>query len=187
MAEILYYSNYCEHSKKILQSLSKSQLKEKFHFICIDKRVVEDGKLYVVLQNGNKIIMPNNITKVPAILNLSTCNVTVGDDIYSYLKPQNQEITKNATSNNMEPFSFSFGMTNPGTGVLSDNFSFLDASSESLMAEGDGGLRQMYSYASANFQNQVVPIDTPSDEFGARKNGLTMEQLQKQRDMDIKR
>uniref|UniRef100_A0A6C0HTF6 Glutaredoxin domain-containing protein n=1 Tax=viral metagenome TaxID=1070528 RepID=A0A6C0HTF6_9ZZZZ len=186
MAEILYYSNFCEHSKKILQILSKTQLKDKFHFICIDKRVVEDNKVFVVLQNGNKIIMPNNITKVPAILNLTTYNVIVGDDIYDYLKPQNQEITKNATSNNMEPFSFAF-TGNTGAGVLSDNFSFLDTSSESLMAEGDGGLRQMYSYASANFQNQAVPINTPSDEFGARKNGLTMEQLQKQRDMDIKR
>ena len=185
MAEILYYSNFCEHSKKILQTLSKTQLKEKFHFICIDKRVVEDGKLFVVSQNGTKIIMPTNITKVPAILNLTTYDVIVGDAIYNYIKPQNQEITKNATSNNMEPFSFAF-MGN-STGVLSDNFSFLDSPSDSLLAEGDGGLRQMYSYASANFQNQVVPIDTPSDEFGARKNGLTLEQLQKQRDRDIKR
>jgi len=184
MAEILYYSNFCEHSKKILQTLSKSQLKNKFHFICVDKRVVEEDKVFVVLQNGNKIIMPNNITKVPAILNLTTCNVIVGNDIYEYLKPQTQALTKESTANNMEPYSFSFGLGNIGTGVASDNFSFLDTPSESLMAEGDGGLRQMYSYASANFQNEVTPINTPSDE--SRKTSMTLEQLQKQRDMEIK-
>lgn len=182
MAEILYYSNYCEHSKKILQTLSKSQLKNKFHFVCVDKRVVEDNKIFVVLQNGSKIIMPNNITKVPAILNLTTYNIIVGEDIYEYLKPQSQALTKQATGNNMEPYSFSFGLGNIGTGVSSDNFSFLDTPSESLMAEGDGGLRQMYNYASANFQNEITPITT--DE--SRKSGMTLEQLQKQRDLEIK-
>ena len=184
MAEILYYSNFCKHSKKILQNLSKSQLKNKFHFVCVDKRVVEDDKIFVVLQNGSKIIMPNNITKVPAILNLTTYNIIVGEDIYEYLKPQSQALTKQSTGNNMEPYSFSFGLGTIGTGVSSDNFSFLDTPSESLMAEGDGGLRQMYNYASANFQNEVTPINTPNDE--SRKSGMTLEQLQKQRDLEIK-
>jgi hypothetical protein len=183
MAEILYYSNFCEHSKKILYTLSKSQIKDNFHFICVDKRVVEDGKIFVVLQNGNKIIMPSNITKVPAILNLTTYNIIVGNDIYEYIKPKTQELTRQATANNMEPYSFSFGLGNIGTGVSSDNFSFLDTPSESLMAEGDGGLRQMYNYASANFQNEITPINTQEE---SRKTAMTLEQLQKQRDMEIR-
>lgn len=183
MTEILYYSNFCEHSKKILHTLSKTQLKNKFHFICVDKRVVEDDKVFVVLQNGNKIIMPSNITSVPAILNLTTYNIIVGNDIYEYLKPQAQELTKQVTGNNMEPYSFSFGLGNIGSGVSSDNFSFLDTPSESLMAEGDGGLRQMYNYASANFQNEITPINTQEE---SRKTSLTLEQLQKQRDMEIR-
>ena len=38
MSSILYYSNYCEHSKKLLQNISKSNLQKEIHFICIDKR-----------------------------------------------------------------------------------------------------------------------------------------------------
>lgn len=183
MTDILYYSNYCNHSKKIIQDLSKSPLKEKIHFICIDNRVKEEGKTYIVLQNGKKIIMPDNILKVPAIMNLTNYNIIYGEDIYSYLNPRiNKEISI-ATSNNMEPMAFSFG---EGTaGVASDNFSFLDMSSDSLAATGDGGLRQMYNYVSVDYQN--VAINTPTEDFNARKTNMSMEQLQKQRDMDVTR
>ena len=39
MSCILYYSKYCEVSKKYLQLLSKSDVQKDIHFICIDKRV----------------------------------------------------------------------------------------------------------------------------------------------------
>lgn len=183
MTDILYYSNYCNYSKKIIQDLAKSPLKDKIHFICIDKRVKEEGKTYIVLQNGKKIIMPENVIKVPAIMNLTNYNVIYGEEIHSYLKSRTTQEISAATMNNMEPMAFSFG---EGTaGVASDNFSFLDMTSDSLAATGDGGLRQMYNYVSVDYQN--VAINTPSEDFGSRKNNMTMEQLQKQRDMDVKR
>ena len=43
MSTILYYSNYCEHSRKLLQSLSKTDIKKDIHFICIDKRVKDSN------------------------------------------------------------------------------------------------------------------------------------------------
>ena len=47
MASILYYSNFCEHSKRLIQTFSKSQVSKDLHFMCIDKRVKEkDGKIY---------------------------------------------------------------------------------------------------------------------------------------------
>ena len=88
MSSILYYSNFCDHSKKLLQTLSKTQVSKDVHFICIDKRVKEsDGKLYIVLENGQKIVMPENVTKVPALL-LLTQNYTVlyGDSILEHLR-----------------------------------------------------------------------------------------------------
>ena len=180
MTDILYYSNHCNHSKKVLQILSKNQIKDKIHFICIDKRIKEDDKTYVILQNGKKIIMPDNVVKVPAMMNLKNYNVIYGEDIYKYIEPQTRRATSEATFNNMEPLAFSFG---DGTaGVASDNFSFLDMSSDSLSATGDGGLRQMYNYVSVDYQN--IPINTPSEEFG--KKNISMEQLQQQRDMDLK-
>ena len=36
--DILYYSNYCAHSQKVVDLLVKSNMQDKISFICIDKR-----------------------------------------------------------------------------------------------------------------------------------------------------
>ena len=37
--DILYYSNYCKHSKKLISTLTKNNMNDKISFICIDKRL----------------------------------------------------------------------------------------------------------------------------------------------------
>jgi len=191
MSSILYYSNFCEHSKKILQILSKTQVSKDVHFICIDKRVKgADGKTYIVFENGKKIIMPENVTKVPALL-LMTQNyrVVYGEAIYDYFKPKQEVLTKQVTHNNLEPTAFSFGGGGgfgAGGGIVSDNYSFLDMDADSLTAKGDGGLRQMHSYVTLDYNDK---INTPTDEtdFKSAKmpEGSTIENLQRQRDQEI--
>jgi hypothetical protein len=190
MSSILYYSNFCDHSKKLLQTLSKTQVSKEVHFICIDKRVKEaDGKLYIVLENGQKILMPENVTKVPALL-LLTQNYTVlyGDKILEHLKPREEIVNKVATQNNMEPMAFSFGGGFGGGlgGVVSDNYSFLDMDSDALAAKGNGGLRQMHSYVPLSGETK---IETPKDDYNYKDNkipeGLTVEQLQEQRNQEL--
>jgi hypothetical protein len=184
MSSILYYSNFCEHSKKLLQHLSKSQVNKDTHFICIDKRTKgQDGKIYIILENNQKIIMPENVSKVPALLLLSdNYQVLYGDNIYSHFKPKQEVITRKATQNNMEPSAFSLG----GGNVVSDQFSFLDMDSESLNAKGDGGLRQMHNYVSLNYADQ---INTPADEHDYKQSKMseemTIEKLQQMRDQEI--
>ena len=52
MSSILYYSNFCEHSKNLIQSLSKTNVAKEIHFICIDKRVKDtNNKVFIVLEN----------------------------------------------------------------------------------------------------------------------------------------
>ena len=36
--------------------------------------------------------------------------------------------------------------------IMSDNYSFLDQTSDDLSAKGDGGMRQLYNYATINYQ-----------------------------------
>jgi hypothetical protein len=160
MSSILYYSNFCEHSKKLLQALSKSQVSKDLHFICIDKRTKgPDNKIYVVLENGQKIVMPENVTKVPALLLLNqNYAVLYGDEIYNHLKPKQEVITRQATSNNMEPMAFSLG----GGCIVSDQYSFLDTDSEDLNTKGNGGTRQMHNYVNLNYKDS---INTPNDDF----------------------
>ena len=187
MSSILYYSNFCEHSKKLLQTLSKSQISKDIHFICIDKRTRgEDGKVYIVLENGQKIIMPENVSKVPALLLLNNnYQVLYGDNIYNHLKPKQEVITKQATSNNMEPMAFSLG-GGSCYGISSDQYSFLDMDSEELNTKGDGGLRQMHNYVNMN-SNDV--ITTPKDDHDYKQDklpqGMTIEKLQEQREQEL--
>jgi len=187
MSYILYYSKYCEVSKKYLQMLSKSNVQKDIHFICIDKRTKDaNNKTYIILENGQNIILPDNVTRVPALLLLNQgYNVLYGEKILEYLKPKQEVEVRKATQNNMEPMAFSFG---GGFGdVVSDQYSFLDQAPEDLEAKGNGGMRQMHNYVDLNYADN---INTPSDEQNYKSANkipqeLTVEQLQQQREQEF--
>jgi hypothetical protein len=188
MSSILYYSNFCEHSKKLLQTISKANISNDLHFICIDKRMKDssNNKVYIVLENGQKIVMPENVNRVPALLLLSQgYNVLYGESIMQHLKPRQEQVVKEATQNNMEPSAFSFG----GGFVTSDQYSFLDMDSDSLSAKGSGGTRQMHNYVDMNYMDK---INTPADEQEYKNSNklsgdLTVEQLQQQRESELQK
>ena len=188
MSSILYYSNYCQHSKKLLETVSKSSVAQKdIHFICIDRREKGvNGKIYIILDNGQKIIMPENVSRVPALLLLNQgYNVLYGDAIMQHLKPRQEIEVKKATQNNMEPMAFSFS---GGFGdVVSDSYSFLDQNPEDLQAKGNGGVRQMHNYVDLNYSST---ISTPADEFDYKSSNkmpadITIEKLQEQRNNEL--
>jgi hypothetical protein len=189
MSSILYYSKFCEHSNKLLQTLSKTTQKD-IHFICIDKRVKDtNNKMFIVLENGQKIVMPENVNRVPALLLLNqNYQVLYGEAILNHLKPKQEVAIRKATQNNMEPMAFSFGSGGFGD-IVSDAYSFLDQGSEELEAKGNGGMRQMHNYVDLNYSDK---ISTPNDEQeykGANKisGELTIEQLQQQRDSELQK
>jgi len=160
MSCILYYSKYCEISKKYLQILSKSSLQKELHFICIDKRVKDsNNKTFIILENGQKIILPENVTHVPALLLLTKgYDVLYGEQILEHLKPGQEVEIKKATQNNMEPMAFSFGSGGGFNDIVSDHYSFLDQQPEDLEAKGNGGMRQMHNYVDLNtaFSGQLT-------------------------------
>jgi hypothetical protein len=189
MSSILYYSKFCEHSNKLLQTLSKTTQKD-IHYICIDKRVKDtNNKMFIVLENGQKIVMPENVNRVPALLLLNqNYQVLYGEAILNHLKPKQEMAVKKATQNNMEPMAFSFGSGGFGD-IVSDAYSFLDQGSEELEAKGNGGMRQMHNYVDLNYSDK---ISTPNDEQeykGSNKisGELTIEQLQQQRDSELQK
>ena len=190
MSSILYYSNFCEHSKKLIQTLSKTNVSKDIHFICIDKRVKDsNNKVYIILENGQKIIMPENINRVPALLLLTQgYEVLYGEFILNHLKPKQDVAVRQATQNNMEPMAFSFG---GGLGdIVSDQYSFLDQGSEELEAKGNGGMRQMHNYVDLNYSDKITTPAADENEYkGSNKisKDLTVEQLQQQRDTDLQK
>ena len=204
MSCILYYSKQCEVCKKYLQLLSKSDIQRDIHFICIDKRVKDsNNKTYIILENGQKIILPENITKVPALLLLNQgYQVLYGEQILQHLKPKQQQEIKQATQNNMEPMAFSLGGGGGFGDIVSDQYSFLDQDPDDLKAEGNGGMRQMHNYVDLNsaLSGQVSTQGSGGDDFNTTIRGSKkmsddvantqmeqrLKQMQEQRDADIR-
>ena len=191
MSSILYYSKFCEHSNKLLQTLSKSNNQKDIHFICIDKRVKDtNNKMFIFLENGQKIIMPENVNRVPALLLLDQgYQVLYGESILNHLKPKQEIAIKKATQNNMEPMAFSFGGGGGFGDIVSDSYSFLDQGSEELEAKGNGGVRQMHNYVDLNYSDNITTPADETDYKGSNKisGELTIEQLQQQRESELKK
>mgnify|MGYP001383341374 FL=1 len=186
MSSILYYSNYCNNCKPLLQRLSQTTIKDDIHFICIDKRVKKpNGSTNVILGDGEEILLPPNVTKVPALMLLNRGNrVLFGQEINDFIKPQEINNNNVSTMNNGEPNAFSFmDSATGGFGVASDNFSFLDQEPDELSAQGNGGMRQQHHYAALNSQSA---IETPPDTYTPNKVGeVSVENLQSKRDREI--
>lgn len=186
MSKILYYSNYCNNCKKILQDLAKSQEKKDIHFLCIDKRIQKNNKTYIVLENNQEILLPPQINRVPALLYLNNNGqpVLFGEEINNTLKPQENAFTNKVEviKNTEEPVAFAFGS---GSCVVSDNYSFWDQDPESLSAKGDGGMRQLYNYSTINNESK---INTPVDDYSPDKIGeVSIEKLQQERNNSLKK
>ena len=193
MSCILYYSNYCDHSKQLLQNISKSgAITKDIHFICIDKRTRDqNGKVNILLENGQTVLLPSTVTKVPAMLLLNQ-NYTVlyGDSILQHFRPRQQMEVQRATMSNNEPMAFALGTGGAGNaGIMSDTYSFLDMDSDALSAKGNGGVRQMHNYVDLNYIDRLT--NTTEDDSNYRASNkisqdTTIEKLMQQRETDLR-
>jgi len=187
MSSIIYYSTYCDKSKAVLTALSKSQVSNDIHFLCIDRRVKSTtGAVHILTETGEKVLLPPQVNRVPALLLLNKGHLVLyGDQILQHFQPKNVALNDHATGFNGEPNAFALGRESMGSGfgVASDNYSFLDQSADELSAKGNGGMRQLYNYATVDL---VDKIDTPPDTYSPDKVGsVSMEQLQQKRQMEI--
>lgn len=176
MSIVIYYSNFCDPSKKLLQKVAKTKLSQEIHFICIDQRKRDSkGNTILFLQN-EQVMLPPQVTKVPALYQIETNQVLFGDDIYGFLLPKEVAINQVATNGNFDPDPFSvFGMSK-----LSDTYSFWDASVDDLSAKGSGGMRQLKRFATLEDQSS---INCPKDDYSPDKvSSKTLEDYKAERD-----
>lgn len=123
MADILYYSNYCNHSQKLIQYISKHNLIDKLSCVCIDNRSrdSQNNNIIILLENGSKVYLPPSIQSVPTILRKSKNHTLVlgYEQIVSFLQSENkyinqQEIRSSILQTNNEPISYDFSMPSSG-------------------------------------------------------------------------
>jgi len=194
--DILYYSNYCKHSKKILQILGKTNVVDKISFICIDKRSRDSktNQVFLDLENGSKVIMPPNLHSVPAMLLIKQqYRVIYGEEILEYLQPKlnvqgdlaNFASVAGGAGGRGEPMSYQLNSGSGGSNIVSEHFTFYDMTPEELSSKGRGANRQMYNYVSAN--DNVITINTPPESYRPNKisSDVTIDSIQEKRNSDI--
>lgn len=161
--DVLYYSNLCKHSQTLLGILSKSNIHNKFYYVCIDKRVTEGNNVNIILENGSKILLPNIIKNVPSLLLPNHGNrVLTGGEILTYIELNN---TQSQSTGIDEPSPFALA-TNVSDNISSDKFSFLDMTDDDLTAKGGGGTRQMYNYVRLDMNPLIA---TPNEDYESDK------------------
>lgn len=187
MSGILYYSTFCKYCNDLLQYCSRLNITNELHFLSIDKRVKRDNRTYILLENGSEILLPSIIRCVPSLLLLNEGNrILEGDSIKEYISQKSNQGNNVKHHNqqrqqNKEPDSVNLG--DLCGSVVSDNFSFLDQEDEELSAKGNGGMRQLYNYATI-YSNDT--IQTPKDSYVPDKVGSdSLEKLIAQRDLDV--
>lgn len=191
--DILYYSNYCQNSQKVIQYISKNALIDKINAICIDKRVIDKntGQIYVQLENGKKIMLPPNVHSVPALLIIkNNYSAVFGGEIIHYF---DSTFAKNQTANNprtqlqqnQEPVGISLQPSSAGVSILSEQYTMYDLTPDDLSAKSRSAKRPMYNYVSANHESYVIP--TPPDTYRPDKIGesVSIETLTEKRNSEI--
>jgi hypothetical protein len=183
--DTLYYSNYCKHSQRVLQFLVKGNLAEKLNFLCIDNREKDssNNQVYIVLENGKKVIMPPNIQSVPSLLLVRQgYRVILGDDIIQHYQIDANRETKKKISNQIhEPIGTELFLSNGGMNIRSEQYTAFNLTPDELSAKGNSTRRNLYNYVSVN--DDIISIQTPPDTYQPDKvdSGITVDTLQQKR------
>lgn len=183
--DTLYYSNYCKHSQRVLQFLVKGNLAEKLNFLCIDNREKDssNNQVYIVLENGKKVIMPPNIQSVPSLLLVRQgYRVILGDDIIQHYQIDANRETKKKISNQIhEPMGSELFLSNGGMNIRSEQFTAFNLTPDELSAKGNSTRRNLHNYVSVN--DDIISIQTPPDTYQPDKvdSGITVDTLQQKR------
>lgn len=187
--DILYYSNHCPHSQKIIHFISRAGLIDKMNAICIDKRTVDpnSGQIFISLENGKKIMLPPNIQSVPALLiGKQNYRALFGKDIMAYFEPLIKEKTNQAQQHQGEPIGISLAASSAGVAIHSEQYTLYDLSPDDLSAKSTSAKRPMYQYVSAQ-SHQPFQIPTPPDTYRPDKvdSSITVEALEQKRNTEV--
>jgi len=187
--DTLYYSNLCKHSQRVLQYLVKNNLTSKISFICIDKRTrdANNNQMYIILEDGKRVIMPPNIQSVPSLLLVKqNYRVILGEDIIRYYQLKLQEPNRQTQVNKLvEPVGTSLMASNQGMNIVSEQYTFYNLTPDELSAKGMGGRRSMYNYVAAS--QDINTINTPPETYAADKisNDTTIDKIQEKRNSEL--
>jgi hypothetical protein len=160
----LYYSNFCPHSKDVLEFIRKNGLIDKLDFFCVDNRVQnpQTGIIYIISEDKKtRTPLPPNIQEVPALLLVrEQYRAILGKEITNYYAPQIKNVFSEI--NTPQPIS-------------------LTDSTQTFSNYGD--------VDDQNNTNKKQYIETPPEDFINNKigNNVTVDLIEKQRNEDLEK
>jgi hypothetical protein len=188
--DILYYSNYCKHSTKVLDFLVKGGLAESLNCICVDKRRrhPQTNQIVVYLENGKQATMPPNVHSVPSLLLVNdNYKLVMGSEIIKHFEPKVKAKLASANFRNGEPTGVPISSIScsGSSNIVSEQYTMFDLTPEELGAKGNGGRRNFGNYVPVSTDTGFIP--TPPDTYRPDKiaSGTTIEQLQQQRNAEV--
>ena len=96
MKYVLFYSNQCDTSRRLLSEINRShpKWKEQIIFLCIDKKIRDPitKNIMIVLENGEHIQMPTQVKTTPCLLiKEKYYNYIEGEVIFSFLRDEEKQ------------------------------------------------------------------------------------------------
>lgn len=204
---ILFYSNYCSHSKNCIEMINKTNLRQQILIFCIDdnmekipsfiksvptiltpsKELIQGKQLFNYLEH---IYMSNQSDNSLSLPNISNINSNPQSN-QSFNPNNNQNTIQTNTKEEIEDDPLAWHGTEMGAG-FSDNYSFIDIDTS---AEGQGGqsIAHNFEFLGGNnlgYGNFNSNIKTPDElSKNEKKDPLMekMEQLKNARDTDVPR
>lgn len=122
---LLFYSNYCDSCKNLIEVILKKKLRAEFMLICLD---------------GGKYKIPDCVNRVPTIITRK------GDILYEngiidfieYLAPDVKDVTPYALMTGFNSFSENFGLLDENEkDIGKKGFTYVGTNSDSIMTPED--------------------------------------------------
>jgi hypothetical protein len=129
---LIFYSNYCQNCKQIIEEIKKTPVGLSLKYICIDSESVRSK-------------LPHYISSVPALVVGETNQIFVGNQILGWI-----EMSSGAVSSSPPPAppvrKEDLGPNawhNNEMNAFSDMYSFIDVDTS---AQGDGGMSMVHNF-----------------------------------------
>ncbi len=139
--DLLFYSNFCDHCKKLIGFLIKQNLRDQFILVCVDKREFK---------------IPSFIDRVPSILTTKK-ELYTGENIYEYVDTKIKIIQKQIED--IAPFTMMGGLN-------SSQYTFISQDGEGYDTgcELKNDLVQSQDFVLLNYDQRIIaPVDREAD------------------------
>ena len=154
--DILFYSNYCDFSKEIVNNISNNNLSDNFVFICVDDKNIE---------------LPTFLKVVPTIFNIHQKEVLIEEDLDNYLNNKLNKINEKVDTNDLDTY---FNSNNN----FSSYYSTIDSTEDRPTISDYCYIDQFDSSIDNNQNKNNIPANNS-------KTQSAYEQMQRERENDF--